>query len=203
MSYNVCRAGTAIMSEWPLTAVWSRDRPRPRDINPFSSPLEAFGGSRSSSQHRLHTHTLLNFPLPLRQERSIRLRPSRLRQKPPPDLHTHPSTHITPAPSTTTNYRFQPSPIPITMSIRRNNVRVSFLFNDSESSIELCVSDDVSCQMRNTNQRYARLGHNRNHLPPSASRRSISRGGSSARGRRSPGPPGRDLGTLPSPRVLS
>ena len=144
----------------------------------------------------------LTFLFPLRQERSIRLRPSRLRQKPLPGLHTPLYSHY-PAPSTTTNYRFQPSPIPITMSIRRNNVRVSFLFNDSESSIELCVSDSVSFQMRNTNQRYARLGRNRDHLPPSASRRSISRGGSSARGRHSPGPPGRDLGTLPSPRVLS
>ena len=135
----------------------------------------------------------------LRQERSTRSSPSRQRQTlftPISATHTITTLHQHLPPTLT-------SSLPITMSIRRNNVRVSFLLSDSESSLELYVPDDLFRSTTDANQLRTSSGRNRDHLPHSASRRSILRGGSSARGRRSLGPPGRLLGTLSSLRVSS
>ena len=125
------------------------------DINLVTVPMFGFVGFCPSSQLypvRLYTHTLFT-PSLLRQERSIRPRPSRLRQKnssPVPYL-THSTSHYHPSQPPTTA---SPPPLPITMSIRRN-VRVSFLLNDSESSFELCVFETPSCPMRKANRFYA------------------------------------------------
>jgi hypothetical protein len=115
------------------------------------------------------------------------------------DKPLSPRTITHPLPKPTTSPRHPP----IIMSIRRNNVRVSFLFNDSESSLELCVYNDILCQLGPLADSCYSLGHSHDRLPRSASRRSTSRGGSSARGRRSLGPPGRRPGTLSSLRVSS
>jgi len=142
---NTCRGGARSQTslcqcrnEWPLTSVLSRDGPWTRVINPFTAPGRRFRWipSLPTSAHPSPTLSLI-FLFLASGTLYIRLRPSRLRQNP---LHSHTPPLALPPPSTNASLPL----IPITMSIRRNNVRVSFLLNDSESSFELCVSDKIS-----------------------------------------------------------
>ena len=133
--------------QWPLTAVSSRNGPRPRNINLRTAPVGRFRwiSSFPTSTHPpspSHSHSLIFLFLASGTLYTPQTFSAATRSLPTPTHHP-PLEPPTLLPHSTNPYSRFNSLIPI-MSIRRNNVRVSFLLNDSESSFELCVSDKIS-----------------------------------------------------------